>query len=292
VTAATVAPQPEPEADPAGPTGMPGRPRRLKWWREVIYIAIFYVGYSVIRDVRGNRPVSIFQAFTNAERIIDLEQYVGIFQEHRIQSWFLGSHWFIRTMDDFYGTAHFAVTVGALLYLFFRQPWRYPRWRNTLAWTTALALIGFAFFPLMPPRLLPQHYHFVDTLKTVGGLWSFESGPVSAVSNQYAAMPSLHFAWSTWCALAIAPAIKRRWLKPLVFLYPLLTLICIVVTGNHYILDAVGGAVCLALGYGLTVAFGRFSHSRDGRPEETRQPEGRQPDGRARHRSGVALKGA
>jgi membrane-associated phospholipid phosphatase len=195
-------------------------------------------------------------------------------------------------MDDFYGTAHFAVTVGALLYLFFRQPWRYPRWRNTLAWTTALALIGFAFFPLMPPRLLPQHYHFVDTLKTVGGLWSFESGPVSAVSNQYAAMPSLHFAWSTWCALAIAPAIKRRWLKPLVFLYPLLTLICIVVTGNHYILDAVGGAVCLALGYGLTVAFGRFSHSRDGRPEETRQPEGRQPDGRARHRSGVALKGA
>jgi membrane-associated phospholipid phosphatase len=157
------------------------------------------------------------------------------------------------------------VTVIALLYLFRRQPWRYPLWRNTLAFTTALALIGFAFFPLMPPRLLPPGYHFTDTLRTVGGLWSFDSGPMNAVSNQYAAMPSLHFAWSSWCALVLGPAVKRRWLKVLVYAYPLVTLFAIVVTGNHYILDAIGGAVILAAGFGLGWTLTRLMDARTAR---------------------------
>ncbi len=117
-------------------------------------------------------------------------------------------------LDDFYGTAHFVVTVVALCCCSAgpgagtrcgATPWRSP---------PALALIGFAFFPLMPPRLLPSSYHFVDTLETIGGLWSFESGPMAQVSNQYAAMPSLHFAWSSWCALVHgARSSSRRWAK-------------------------------------------------------------------------------
>ena len=227
------------------------RQSRLHWWREGLYIAVFYAAYTLVRDLRGTRPVSRAQAFTNGKRIVSGERFFGIFQEQRIQAWFLHWHYVIRTLDDFYGTAHFVITLGALVYLFRRQPERYPLWRNTLAVTTALALIGFAFFPLMPPRLLPESYHIVDTLRTVGGLWSFDSGPMNAVSNQYAAMPSLHFAWSLWCALALGPAAKNRSLKVLVWVYPALTLLCIVVTGNHYLLDALGGAVTLALGYGL-----------------------------------------
>ena len=88
----------------------------------------------------------------------------------------------------------------------------YPRYRNTLAITTALALIGFTVFPLMPPRLLA-------TLRLPLGLrrhaaavpdaWSFDSGPAARVSNQFAAMPSVHIAWSTWCALALVPRLKN-----------------------------------------------------------------------------------
>jgi hypothetical protein len=236
---------------PESPSLPPRSRPRLHWWREIIYIAAFYAAYTIVRDLRGTRPVSRAQAFTNGKRVVNAERFFGIFQEHRIQAWFLHFHYVIRTLDDFYGTAHFVITLGALVYLFRRQPWRYPLWRNTLAVTTALALIGFAFFPLMPPRLLPSSYHIVDTLRTVGGLWSFDSGPMNAVSNQYAAMPSLHFAWSLWCALALGPAAKNRALKVLVWVYPALTLLCIVVTGNHYLLDAVGGAVTLVLGYGL-----------------------------------------
>ena len=101
----------------------------------------------------------------------------------------------------------------------------------------------------------------MDTLKTVGGLWSFDSGPVTKVSNQYAAMPSLHFAWSSWCALVLAPAVKPRWGKALIFAYPFVTLFCIVVTANHYFLDAAGGAVVLGLGFVMAQAVTRATES-------------------------------
>jgi membrane-associated phospholipid phosphatase len=236
--------------------------RKLRWWRQVIFVLVFYAAYSVVRDIRGSQPVSTLQAFHNAARVIRVERFFGIFQEQRIQHLFLSYRGFVSFCDVFYGTAHFFVTVVVLVWLFYRQPERYPLWRNTLACTTALALIGFAFFPLMPPRLLPGHYHFVDTLKTIGGLWSFDSGPVSRLSNQYAAMPSLHFAWASWCAFVILPALKRRSAKLLVFVYPLVTLYCIVVTGNHYILDAVGGAIVLGAGLLLAAGLARIRETR------------------------------
>ena len=136
--------------------------------------------------------------------------------------------------------------IGVLALLFFRYPGRYRLWRNTLALATGLALIGFSFFPVLPPRLLPPGYHFVDTLRVVGGLWSFSSGPVNDVSNQYAAMPSLHTTWSAWCALAVLPARSgrcgaRSWWSSI----PLATIFCIIVTANHYFADVVAGLLLL-----------------------------------------------
>jgi hypothetical protein len=250
----------DPELDSA-PTA-PAKARRPAWWKEALFVAVFYAGYTAIRDIRGSKPVSRIQAFTNADRLIGFERFLGIFQEQRIQHPFLSYRLFLSFWDIFYGTAHFAITAVALVWLFHRQPSRYPLWRNTLAVTTALALIGFAFFPLMPPRLLPEHYHFVDTLKTVGGLWSFDSGEMVRVSNQYAAMPSLHFAWSSWSALVLGPSIKPRWGKVLMYAYPVLTLFCIVVTANHYRLDAAGGALVLLLGYLIGRMLTRISVTR------------------------------
>jgi PAP2 superfamily len=236
---------------------MPRWRPRLRWWHEVLFVLAFYAVYTAIRDIHGSRPVSKLQAYTNATRVVHAERWLHVFHEQRIQSWFLDWHLFIRFWGAFYGSAHFVVTVVVLVYLFRWQPWRYPLWRNTLAFTTALALIGFAFFPLMPPRLLPANYHFVDTLRSIGGLWSFDSGPMTAVSNQYAAMPSLHFAWSSWCALVLLPSVRTKWGKVLAIAYPFLTLFAIVVTGNHYILDAAGGAVALGVGFGLGWALTR-----------------------------------
>src|SRR5204863_1405522 len=119
------------------------------------------------------------------------------------------------------------------------------------ACTTALALVGFAFYPLMPPRLLPHHYGFIDSLDEIGSLWTFDSGTMQKLSNQYAAMPSLHFAWSTWSVFVLWPMMRRWWSKALVAIYPVATLFAIVVTANHYVLDPAGGVVVFGVGYAL-----------------------------------------
>jgi membrane-associated phospholipid phosphatase len=215
----------------------------------VLLIAVFYGFYTLVRDLRGTKPVSVEQAFTNARRLIHLERILGIFHEADVQKAFLSQTWLIRLSDDFYGTIHFVAAIAVLIVLFVFFPGRYRLWRNTIFFATGLALVGFYFFPLMPPRLLPAGYHFVDTLKTVGGLWSFSSGPVNDVSNQYAAMPSLHTAWSAWCALVLCDIVKPWWGKALAVLYPVATIFAIVVTANHYFGDVIAGLLLLALSY-------------------------------------------
>ena len=238
------------KTSPEFPDGDITRPvQRSTWWREVLLIATFYGLYTLVRDVRGDRPVSVFQATTNAHRLIRFERALGLFHEANIQHWFLHYRELIRLCDDYYGTIHFVAVVFVLGLLFFRFPRRYRLWRNTLALATGLALIGFSFFPVLPPRLLPPGYHFVDTLRVIGGLWSFSSGPVNDVSNQYAAMPSLHTTWSAWCAFAVLPLIRPLWGKVLVLLYPAATIFCIIVTANHYFADVIAGLLLLGSSY-------------------------------------------
>jgi hypothetical protein len=244
---------------------------RLRWWKEAVYILAFYAIYTAIRNTQGSASVSATHARHNADRLIGWERAVGLFQEHRIQDAFLDAKGFIQFWNVFYGTAHFIVTAAALIVMFRTMKRRYPLWRNTLACTTALALIGFATFPLMPPRLLGA-YGFVDTLKDIGGLWSFDSGAMQKISNQYAAMPSLHFGWSSWSALVLWPAVRSWWLRVLVVLYPFLTLFAIIVTANHYWLDAAGGALALATGFTLARWITAFN-TRRGVPALSEEPE-------------------
>jgi len=227
------------------------RARGLRWWKEVLYILAFYLVYSAVRNTQGSAAVSAAHAMGNALDIIRLEEALGLYLEQAIQHAFLGNRLFIEFWNLFYGSFHFVVTIGALILLFKRFPGRYRQWRNTLAFTTALALIGFAAYPLMPPRLLPASYGYVDTLKEFGALWSFDSGAVNKISNQYAAMPSLHFAWASWSALVLIPAVRSVWAKVLAGIYPFLTLFAIVVTANHFVLDAAGGALVLAVGLAI-----------------------------------------
>jgi hypothetical protein len=250
---------PEPSQIPLDGDAVAAR-RPLRWWVEIGLTLAFYIVYSAIRNQFGSALGESVknESFRNAERLIDLERAMGLYFEEWLHNAFLGWDWFIVFWNVFYGTFHFVVTIGAMVLLFVRYPRRYTFMRSTLAATTGVALIGFAFFPLMPPRLLgncdsrfgacaPGH-DYVDTLVDPGGLWSFESGTMETISNQYAAMPSLHVAWATWCTIALYPVLRRRWARVAIAAYPFLTLFAIVVTANHYWIDAVGGLIALALG--------------------------------------------
>jgi membrane-associated phospholipid phosphatase len=223
---------------------------RSHWWREVLGLGALYGLYTLVRDLRGDRPVSAHYAFVNAQRVMRVERWMGLFHERTIQDAVLSQRWLVDLCDDYYGSFHFVVTGGVLLLLYFRYPHRYRQWRLALATATAVALVGYYVFPLMPPRLLPPGYGFVDTLQRFGGFVTFSSGPVVEVANQYAAMPSLHTAWSLWCACALAAVLRPMWARVAVFAYPAFTVFTIVATANHYFLDAIAGAllalICIA----------------------------------------------
>jgi len=256
------------------------REHKTRWWKEAIVMIIFYLIYSATRNRFGSNKIGESdipeQAFNNAMKIIELERAVGLFHEETIQEWFLPHRFFIQLLNSYYGTAHFIVTIGVFIVLYRRRKDVFALYRNVLAATTALAILGFFFFPLMPPRLLdapcpPEAYGgaciehkqrnyndaddfgFVDTLEEYGGPWDFNSSAMATISNQYAAMPSLHIGWASWCSIAVWPLMRRRWLKIAVLLYPAFTLLTIVVTGNHFWLDGVGGQ--LALGFGFVIGW-------------------------------------
>ena len=275
----------------------PERVHRLHWWKEALIVAAFYLVYSWIRNRFGSNQIAADgvpeAAFHNAERVIRVERALGLFHEESIQEFFLAQRWFIQFWNVYYGTAHFFVTLAVFVLLFFRRADVFAQWRNTLAAMTALAILGFAFFPLMPPRLLDQPcptadnlefggaciasdlrsgevktftgdngFGFVDTLSVYGGPWRFDSDEVASISNQYAAMPSLHIGWSTWCALAVWPLLRRRWTKVLALLYPAATLFCIIVTANHFWLDGVGGLGVFAVGSLIGWGMHRWNQNR------------------------------
>lgn len=253
-----------------GPGGRSSPRPRNPWWREVLYVAAFYAAYSLVRNLFGSAAVSPEEALTNALRVVDAERFFGLYHEETIQGWFVssgaggvtfafsGAQLLVQLWNVLYGTLHFVVTAGVLIWLYLHPGTDYSRWRNTLAFMTGFALIVYALFPLMPPRLLPDcgvygaclaQYAYVDTLADVGGLWSFDSGAVQSISNQYAAMPSLHFAWAMWVFLALRRSVAYPWGRAAIALYPLLTLWVIVVTANHFWLDALGGLAILGAGY-------------------------------------------
>lgn len=238
-------------------TEPPRRVGRASWWAEFAVVAGLYGLYALGRNLFGSGQVRPAAAWQNAERVIDLEQALGIFHEATVQAWALSSEAVVTTLNTFYAVAHFVVPVVVLSTLYLRHPRHYLTWRTTLAFTTFLSLVIYAVFPVMPPRLigscgpygacLPSD--FVDTLSAFGGPWSFESASMASASNQFAAVPSLHMAWALWCCLAVYPLLQKPWNKAIAVAYPALTFAAIVVTGNHFFLDAAAGAAVLGAGH-------------------------------------------
>jgi hypothetical protein len=182
--------------------------------------------------------------------VLSIERFLHVDAEHALNqfvatSQIAGAHVLAYACDYYYSTLHFVVTIGVLVWLYLCHPLRYRPIRSVLLLTNLAGLVGFWLLPLAPPRMLPG---FVDTVVRFHTWGSLASPAVAKSSNQFAAMPSLHIAWSLWCALAIVSLASRWWVRALGALYPLATCFVILGTANHYVLDAVGGVVALALG--------------------------------------------
>ena len=236
--------------------------RGRHWWDFwLVQAVICYALYNAFEWARSQVEGSRVEAVIHARHIISTERFLHIFHEARVEHWILPcapacnvatvsdlQRNAIRFWNVYYGLMHFVVPALVLIYLYHWHFQRYRLWRNTAGFMLAISLLGFWLYPVLPPRLLPMHFGFFDA-SHYGGWGAIGKAEAGPMANAYAAMPSLHIGWSTWSACAAVPVVRNRVMKVLLILHPIVTFFAVVVTANHYILDGVGGLVCLGLGY-------------------------------------------
>ncbi|MFD3440006.1 bifunctional glycosyltransferase 87/phosphatase PAP2 family protein [Streptomyces sp. NPDC058685] len=230
----------------------------LPFWRRVLArpnllleLLVIRVGYSAYSHIRTAATGSVGAAEEHGRQVVSIERALHIDIELWANKAVANAEWAESFFNFYYTSFHFVVPLSILGILYVRRPVDYRWARSSLAFATVLALLGFWLYPLAPPRLMPG-MGFIDTVHGPQDLANPDYGAMTAVTNQYAAMPSLHFGWSLWCGLVVVVLAPKLWMKLLGLLHPLFTAGAIVATANHWILDAVGGAAVVGAGFGLT----------------------------------------
>jgi hypothetical protein len=202
--------------------------------------------YSLYEVVRGVPNENVEAAMRHTAEIVALEQGVGIYIERGVQEAFDAVPGMPTVLGLAYLVLHFVGTTAALVWLHRRHPDRFPIVRTTVVAATALALVGYVLYPAAPPRL--ADLGFADTVTSHTGL-NLSSDLLGALYNPFAAVPSLHFGYALIVGVVLATLAERRWVRVVGAVYPLVMLLVIVATGNHFVFDAALGAVVVLAGW-------------------------------------------
>ena len=213
--------------------------------------------YALYDVLRAGSTGSTASALAHARQVVTVERFVGLDAERAIQRAALHLPWLVGALNLSYTLTHLAVPPLVLWLLYQRAPARYRHWRNVFFVLLAIGVLCFWLYPMAPPRLLPGS-GVVDTSHTYASVRHTPLAPLGSSSeatiseaNPFAAMPSLHVGWAVWALLAVWPVLRRRSARLLVALYPALMLAAVVVTGNHWLLDCVGGVAATLLACGI-----------------------------------------
>lgn len=258
--------------------GRPAPRDGTRWWREVLLLATLYLLYDGVRMVVAAGHA---RAVHDAHMVLDLERSLGLAHERIINHAVSARPIAAVPMAYAYATLHYVVTPLVLGWLWMRHPRGYAGARTALVLATLIGLLGFWLFPTAPPRMLPG---FVDTLARYHewGWWGADaSAPrgLAGLTNEYAAMPSLHVGWAAWCGWQVIRNTARRWARVLAAAYPAFMFVVVIGTANHYVADAVAGLAAITTGSLLAWLTGRCRSGRwrpgrgwpgRGRPEPPR----------------------
>lgn len=229
--------------------------RSTTWWREIVLIGILYGAYELSR---GLGDISVPSALDNGRAILHFERVWHLDPERVLNGAIGHITWIAVAASYFYSLMHYVVTPAVLVWMYRKHRAAYGPARTALALSTALGLVGYLLLPTAPPRML-SHSGLQDTLAHTQdyGWWGGEGSVprgLGALTNQFAAMPSLHVGWAIWCGVLIAMYARRRWVRLIGIAYPVATTLVVMATGNHYLLDAIAGAVTMGAGALLMVA--------------------------------------
>ncbi|MEU5898554.1 MULTISPECIES: phosphatase PAP2 family protein [Streptomyces] len=238
-----------PKTDVPGTAGITGH--RLRWWTELPLIVLVYAAYSAGRlIVRGD----VASAIDHGVGILKTEQFLRLNAESPLNRLFTANAWIGVPADFWYASLHYLVTPAVLVWLFRSRAVHYRAARAWLMISTMIGLVGFTLLPTCPPRLLSEGYGFVDTMAQYSdfGWWGGEaSAPrgLGGMTNQYAAMPSLHVGWALWCGVMLWRCGRSPLTRAAAVGYPLITTIVVMGTANHYFFDALAGAAVMGVGF-------------------------------------------
>jgi hypothetical protein len=191
-------------------------------------------------------PLRRQAAYAHARSLLHLEQLMHLDPEATLNHWLAHHHTLAVWVSNYYDNAHFIVTLGIVGWLWWRHPDLYRPLRTSLVLVNVIGLIVFWRDPTAPPRLLdPQRY--TDVVAATHAFGSWHAGTLATAANQLAAMPSLHIAWAAWSSLAFWRVFRRHRWAALAWVYPVVTSVAVMATGNHFLLDILAGAATLAL---------------------------------------------
>ncbi|CAN5522103.1 phosphatase PAP2 family protein [soil metagenome] len=218
-------------------------------------LALFLLAYWAYRVVRGFADGQAAVAFENARVLMDAERALGSFFEPGLQAWALGQDWLVTSANFLYVNCHFTVTPLFLIWLYVRRNHAFYFVRNMFMVSMALALVLYVAFPTAPPRFLPE-WGFTDTVAAFLGEATEQSA--NLLYNPFAAVPSMHVAFALMIAVPASRLVQAHSLKVAWALYPVMVTSVVLVTANHFWLDAAAGALVAALsGLAASAALGR-----------------------------------
>jgi len=213
--------------------------------RQIALVGLAYGAYSLVRGLVEGRPAAAFQ---HARELIQVERTLHVFVEPSVQAWASGSHALMGFSSWLYVNAQTSITLAALVYLYVRHNGSFYFVRNMFAVALLIALAGYALFPTAPPRFLPEwggpSHFFTDSVSDFTGVHvGHASATMNTLFNPYAAVPSMHVAFALMIGWPLASLARTPVAKVLWRCYPLLIAFVIVATANHFILDALLGAM-------------------------------------------------
>ncbi|WP_296605396.1 phosphatase PAP2 family protein [Nocardioides sp.] len=228
---------------PAAVTDTSGSPALRSARRALTELALVAVLFGVYKLGRALVADERSQAFFHAELVRRVEELMHLPSEAAIQA-SVHSEGLLRLANVYYTGVHFPLMAAFLVWGFARRPLAEYRWaRDLLIIQTGAALVVHIVFPLAPPRMFPQ-WGFVDTMAVYGP--SAYDGASGAMANQLAAMPSLHVGWAVLIAYVVART-GPRWLAAIAAAHAAVTVAVVIVTANHWWVDAVVGVALLVL---------------------------------------------
>jgi hypothetical protein len=220
---------------------------RAPLWIELAVVAWLFWLYDVINNFA---PLRQALALRDATGVLSLERSLHLDLELALNRWLAAHGALAFVACSYYFFSHAIVTFALLAWLWWSAPVLYRRLRTQLVIINLIAFAVFWRYPLAPPRMFPN-LGFVDVVAASHAALSWQSGALVHEANQFAAMPSLHFAWAAWCGIALWQCYRRRAAALLAIVYPLLTAVVVIATANHYLLDVLAGGASVLAALGL-----------------------------------------